>query len=70
MLSVASMALVSNAGILQDKSYKMDDSDWDLVYRVHVERLQGRPRRGWRMREQNYGRVIFTASTSGIYVAS
>uniref|UniRef100_UPI003299C2A4 SDR family NAD(P)-dependent oxidoreductase n=1 Tax=Salmonella enterica TaxID=28901 RepID=UPI003299C2A4 len=30
--------VVNNAGILRDKTFhKMDDSDWDLVYRVHVE---------------------------------
>jgi NAD(P)-dependent dehydrogenase (short-subunit alcohol dehydrogenase family) len=30
--------LVNNAGILRDKSFpKMEDADWDLVYKVHVE---------------------------------
>lgn len=30
--------LVNNAGILRDKTFaNMEDADWDLVYRVHVE---------------------------------
>ena len=61
--------VVNNAGILRDKTFhKMDDADWDLVYKVHVEGAYKVTRAAWpHMREQNYGRVIFTASTSGIY---
>ena len=61
--------LVNNAGILRDKTFhKMEDSDWDLVYRVHVEGAYKVTRAAWpHLREQNYGRIIFTASTSGIY---
>ncbi|VVM79962.1 Putative short-chain type dehydrogenase/reductase [Pseudomonas fluorescens] len=61
--------VVNNAGILRDKTFhKMDDADWDLVYRVHVEGAYKVTRAAWpHLREQNYGRVIFTASTSGIY---
>ncbi|WP_313056550.1 SDR family oxidoreductase [Stutzerimonas nitrititolerans] len=61
--------VVNNAGILRDKSFhKMEDADWDLVYRVHVEGAYKVTRAAWPyMREQGYGRVIFTASTSGIY---
>ncbi|HCG38461.1 MAG TPA: serine/threonine protein kinase [Pseudomonas sp.] len=61
--------VVNNAGILRDKTFhKMEDADWDLVYRVHVEGAYKATRAAWpHMREQNYGRVIFTASTSGIY---
>ena len=61
--------VVNNAGILRDKTFhKMDDSDWDLVYRVHVEGAYKVTRAAWpHLREQSYGRVIFTASTSGIY---
>jgi NAD(P)-dependent dehydrogenase (short-subunit alcohol dehydrogenase family) len=61
--------VVNNAGILRDKSFaKMDDADWDLVYRVHVEGAYKVTHAAWpHMREQNYGRVIFTSSTSGIY---
>lgn len=61
--------VVNNAGILRDKTFhKMEDGDWDLVYRVHVEGAYKVTRAAWpHMREQGYGRVIFTASTSGIY---
>lgn len=61
--------VVNNAGILRDKSFaKMEDADWDLVYRVHVEGAYKVTHAAWPyLREQNYGRVIFTSSTSGIY---
>lgn len=61
--------LVNNAGILRDKTFaKMEDADWDLVYRVHVEGSYKVTHAAWpHLREQNYGRVIFTSSTSGIY---
>ncbi|NHW02391.1 SDR family oxidoreductase [Stutzerimonas degradans] len=61
--------VVNNAGILRDRTFhKMEDADWDLVYRVHVEGAYKVTRAAWPlMREQGYGRVIFTASTSGIY---
>ena len=46
----------------------MEDADWDLVYKVHVEGAYKVTRAAWpHLREQNFGRVIFTASTSGIY---
>jgi NAD(P)-dependent dehydrogenase (short-subunit alcohol dehydrogenase family) len=61
--------VVNNAGILRDKSFaKMEDVDWELVYRVHVEGAYKVTHAAWpHLREQNYGRVIFTSSTSGIY---
>jgi NAD(P)-dependent dehydrogenase (short-subunit alcohol dehydrogenase family) len=61
--------VVNNAGILRDKSFaKMEDTDWELVYRVHVEGAYKVTRAAWpHLREQNYGRIIFTSSTSGIY---
>ena len=61
--------VVNNAGILRDKSFqKMEDADWDLVYKVHVEGAYKVTHAAWPyLREQNYGRLIFTASTSGIY---
>ena len=61
--------VVNNAGILRDKTFhKMEDADWDQVYKVHVEGAYKVTRAAWpHLREQAYGRVIFTASTSGIY---
>ena len=60
--------VVNNAGILRDKSFvKMEDADWDLVYKVHVEGAYKVTHAAWpHLREQNFGRVIFTASTSGL----
>ena len=61
--------VVNNAGILRDKSFqKMTDEDWDLIYRVHVKGSYAVTHAAWpHMREQQYGRVIMTASAAGIY---
>jgi NAD(P)-dependent dehydrogenase (short-subunit alcohol dehydrogenase family) len=61
--------LVNNAGILRDKSFtKMTDDDWDLVQAVHVKGSYYCTKAAWgHMREQNYGRIVMTASASGIY---
>jgi len=61
--------VVNNAGILRDKSFaKMSDEDWDLVYRVHVEGAYKVTKAAWEpMRNQQYGRIIMTASAAGIY---
>jgi NAD(P)-dependent dehydrogenase (short-subunit alcohol dehydrogenase family) len=61
--------LVNNAGILRDKSFaKMDMSDWDKVVAVHLTGSAICTRAVWPvMREQKYGRVIMTTSTSGLY---
>ncbi len=61
--------VVNNAGILRDKSFqKMTDQDWDLVYKVHVEGAYKVTHAAWPyMKDNNFGRVIFTSSTSGIY---
>jgi NAD(P)-dependent dehydrogenase (short-subunit alcohol dehydrogenase family) len=61
--------LVNNAGILRDKSFhKMTDADWDLVYQVHVQGAYKVTRAAWdHLRNQNYGRIIFTASAAGLY---
>lgn len=61
--------IVNNAGILRDKSFhNMTDEDWDLVYNVHVKGAYKITHAAWpHLREQEYGRVIFTASAAGIY---
>jgi len=61
--------LVNNAGILRDKSFaKMDLADFELVVRVHLIGSAICTKAVWPgMRERNYGRVVFTASSSGIY---
>lgn len=61
--------LVNNAGFLRDKSFaKMTIDEWDAVMSVH---LRGafcvtQPAVAV-MREHNYGRIIVTSSTSGIF---
>jgi (3R)-3-hydroxyacyl-CoA dehydrogenase / 3a,7a,12a-trihydroxy-5b-cholest-24-enoyl-CoA hydratase / enoyl-CoA hydratase 2 len=61
--------LVNNAGILRDTSFhKMTKEDWDLIFKVHVEGAFACTHAAWPyMREQNYGRVIFTSSAAGLY---
>ncbi|XP_063984976.1 peroxisomal multifunctional enzyme type 2 [Diachasmimorpha longicaudata] len=61
--------LINNAGILRDKSFvKMTDQDWDLIHDVHVKGSMVTTRAAWpHFRKQRYGKVIFTASNSGLY---
>ncbi len=61
--------VVNNAGILRDKSFaKMTREDWELVYRVHVNGSFRVTHAAWpHLREQQYGRIIMTASAAGIY---
>lgn len=62
-------ALINNAGILRDKSFgKMEMSDWEMVVDVHLNGSGNCSRAVWNhMKEQNYGRILMTTSTSGIY---
>src|SRR5258706_2894425 len=61
--------LVNNAGILRDVSFaKMSQSDWDLVYKVHVFGAFKCTHAAWPyMRDAGYGRIINTSSAAGIY---
>jgi NAD(P)-dependent dehydrogenase (short-subunit alcohol dehydrogenase family) len=61
--------VINNAGILRDTSFaKMTDEDWDLIYRVHAFGAYKVTKAAWpHMLEQGYGRIINTASASGIY---
>lgn len=61
--------LINNAGILRDKSFgKMEQKDWDLVLDVHLTGSAKVTRAAWPvMKEQQYGRVVMTASSSGLY---
>lgn len=61
--------LVNNAGILRDRSFaKMTPEDWRAVIDVHLNGSANCTLAVWnQMREQNYGRVLMTSSTSGIY---
>jgi NAD(P)-dependent dehydrogenase (short-subunit alcohol dehydrogenase family) len=61
--------LVNNAGILRDKTFaKMELTDFELVLKVHLMGSAICAKAVWAgMRERNYGRVMFTASASGVY---
>ncbi|MEY3888277.1 MAG: hypothetical protein RL650_2369, partial [Pseudomonadota bacterium] len=61
--------LVNNAGILRDKSFsKMEIADFRLVMEVHVMGAVHCTKAVWPiMQAQNYGRVIMTTSSSGLY---
>ncbi|GCC24539.1 peroxisomal multifunctional enzyme type 2 [Chiloscyllium punctatum] len=61
--------VVNNAGILRDRSFaRTSDLDWDLIHRVHLRGSFKVTRAAWNhMKNQKYGRIIMTASSSGIY---
>ena len=61
--------LVNNAGILRDKSFaKGGLDDFKLVVDVHLMGTVNCTKACWEiMREQAYGRVVVTTSSSGLY---
>jgi len=61
--------LVNNAGILRDKTFaKMDLADFAAVVDVHLNGSVNCTKSVWaQMCEQEYGRIVMTSSSSGIY---
>jgi NAD(P)-dependent dehydrogenase (short-subunit alcohol dehydrogenase family) len=61
--------LVNNAGILRDKTFaKMDLADFRLIVDVHLMGSVHCTKAVWEhMRAQNYGRIVMTTSSSGLY---
>jgi NAD(P)-dependent dehydrogenase (short-subunit alcohol dehydrogenase family) len=61
--------LCANAGILRDKSFiKMEMSDFDKVIDVHLAGTFYCCKAVWAgMRERNYGRIVVTSSSSGLF---
>lgn len=61
--------LINNAGILRDKSFlKMTEAEWDAVIAVHLKGAFSVTQPAARvMKENNYGRILFTSSTSGLF---
>ena len=61
--------LVNNAGILRDKSFaKMDMDDFRQVVDVHLMGAAHCCKAVWpHMQAQNYGRIVMTTSSSGLY---
>ena len=60
--------VVNNAGILRDKSFlKMDEAMWDAVVAVHLKGAYCVTKPAMiLMKEQGYGRIVMTSSTSGL----
>ncbi len=61
--------LINNAGILRDKSFtKMEPADFELVVKVHLIGSANVTKAVWdTMREQAYGRILMTASSTGLF---
>ena len=61
--------LINNAGLLRDKTFaKMDLADFRLVIEVHLMGAVNCTKAVWGpMRTQNYGRIVMTTSSSGLY---
>ena len=61
--------LINNAGVLRDKSFaKMEPADFEFVVKVHLFGSAYATKACWElMREQNYGRVLMTTSSTGLY---
>ena len=61
--------LVNNAGVLRDKTFaKMDIEDFRFVVDVHLMGAVNCTKAVWdHMRGANYGRIVMTTSSSGLY---
>lgn len=61
--------LINNAGVLRDKSFaNMSPQDFEFVLRVHLLGSAIVTKAVWEtMRFQRYGRILMTASSSGLY---
>ena len=61
--------LINNAGILRDKSFhKVSIEDFNLVMDVHFQGSLNCTHTVFPiMREQEYGRIVFTSSSSGVF---
>ena len=61
--------LINNAGVLRDKSFaKMSPEDFRFVVDVHLNGSANCTKAVWEtMREQAYGRILMTASSTGLF---
>lgn len=61
--------LINNAGIIRDRTFmKMTEEEWDQVMGVHLKGAFCVTQPAVKaMKENQYGRIIFTASSSGLY---
>ena len=61
--------IIANAGVLRDKSFsKMEIPDFEFVLNVHLMGTVKPVKAAWEiMKAQNYGRIVVTTSSSGLY---
>ena len=61
--------LINNAGVLRDKTFhKMSPEDFEFVLKVHLTGSAFVTKACWEtFREQAYGRVLMTASSTGLF---
>ena len=61
--------LINNAGVLRDKTFaKMTPEDFEFVVKVHLTGSALATKACWEtFREQAYGRVLMTASSTGLF---
>jgi NAD(P)-dependent dehydrogenase (short-subunit alcohol dehydrogenase family) len=61
--------LIANAGVLRDKTFsKMEIADFAFVVDVHLMGTVKPAKAVWDiMKEQNYGRIVVTTSSTGLY---
>ncbi len=61
--------VICNAGILRDVAFhNMSEADWDKIFDVHIKGSFTVLRAAWPVfRQQSYGRVMLTTSSSGIW---
>ena len=61
--------LINNAGVLRDKTFaKMEPADFEFVVKVHLTGSAFATKAAWEtMREQGYGRILMTASSTGLF---
>ncbi len=61
--------LIANAGVLRDRSFsKMTMDDFDFVMDVHLMGTVQCAKAVWEiMKAQNYGRIVVTTSSTGLY---
>ena len=61
--------LINNAGVLRDRSFaKMEPDDFAFVVEVHLNGSANCTKAVWeQMRDQGYGRILMTASSTGLY---
>jgi len=61
--------LINNAGILRDRAFhNLTEEDWNKVLAVHLNGAYNVTQPAFRvMRQNSYGRIIFTTSAAGLY---